>query len=59
MAALQGHMLENKGRPQAAIDSVAKLLQANKPQTVECTPVWNHLRRVGLEHWAWLLEYHG
>ena len=59
MAALQGHLLEHRGDKNGALASVQTLLRASKPLHVDRMPVFDHLRRVGLEGWSKLFEYHG
>lgn len=59
MAQLQGHLVENRDSAQNALNRIPKLLQATKPQPIERMTVYDHLRRVGLEHYACYFEYHG
>lgn len=59
MAALQGYLLEHRSDPQGAITNVQRLLRSRKPLSVDQTSVFDHFRRVGLEGWASLFEYHG
>jgi len=59
MAALQGYLLEHRSDPQGAIVNVQRLLRSRKPLSVDQTSVFDHFRRVGLEGWASLFEYHG
>mmetsp|Transcript_22674 Transcript_22674/g.37922 ORF Transcript_22674/g.37922 Transcript_22674/m.37922 type:complete len:959 (+) Transcript_22674:1747-4623(+) len=59
MAQLQGHLLENRSNPRLVIDRIPKLLQSTKPQPTDRMTVYDHLRRVGLEHYAAYFEYHG
>merc|ERR1719240_1236236 len=59
MAALQGYLLEHKADPRGALAHVPRLLRASKPLHVDNMPVYEHLRRVGLEGWASLFEFHG
>eukprot|EP01006_Ploeotia_vitrea_P066172 TRINITY_DN94458_c0_g1_i1.p1 TRINITY_DN94458_c0_g1~~TRINITY_DN94458_c0_g1_i1.p1 ORF type:complete len:891 (+),score=90.03 TRINITY_DN94458_c0_g1_i1:111-2783(+) len=57
MAQLQGHMLESKYSPEAALSNVARLLVT--PPDVEKVPIFDHLRRVGLEHLTPYFEHYG
>ena len=59
MATLQGYLLEHKTDPSGALAHVQRLLRSSKPLHVDRMPVFEHLRRVGLEGWARLFEYHG
>ena len=59
MATLQGYLLEHKTDPHGALAHVQRLLHSSKPLHVDRMPVFDHLRRVGLEGWARLFEYHG
>jgi len=59
MAALQGYLLSHKDDPKGALAHVQRLLRSTKPLNVDRMTVFDHLRRVGLEGWAGLLEYHG
>jgi len=59
MAQLQGHLLEHKTSAQLCIDSIPKLLQRSKPQIQDTLSTWEHLRRVGLQDFAPIFEYHG
>lgn len=59
MAAIQGHLLANRDRPEAAVESVHSLLDAKGVVTDEGMPVWEHLRRVGLEQFAFAFEHFG
>ena len=59
MATLQGYLLEHKTDAAGALAHVQRLLRASKPLHVDRMPVFDHLRRVGLEGWAELFEYHG
>lgn len=59
MAQLQGFLLEHKGDPTSALAQVPRLLRTSRPQNVDRTRVFDHLRRVGLEQWAPTLENYG
>ena len=58
MAALQGYLLEHKTLS-SALENTSRLLQDSKPQVVQPSPVWDVLRRVGLEGLTPAFEYHG
>lgn len=59
MATLQGYLLEHKADADGALAHVQRLLRSSKPMHVERMPIFDHLRRVGLEGWAPLFAYHG
>jgi len=59
MAALQGYLLEHKTDPTGALAHTARLLRTTKPLAVDRMTIFEHLRRVGLEGWAALFNYHG
>ena len=59
MAQIQGHLLEHKGSPEGAAESTLSLLQSARPKIDPPMSVWQHLRRLGLEQYAGLLEHYG
>eukprot|EP01012_Entosiphon_sulcatum_P045300 TRINITY_DN6038_c0_g1_i1.p1 TRINITY_DN6038_c0_g1~~TRINITY_DN6038_c0_g1_i1.p1 ORF type:complete len:878 (-),score=148.80 TRINITY_DN6038_c0_g1_i1:8-2620(-) len=59
MAQLQGHLLECKEDATLAIENVSKLLQATKPIESGPVSIFDHLRRVGLQHLAPFFEHYG
>merc|ERR1711871_501255 len=60
MAQLQGHLLQHKDDPLETVRAIPALLESAKPAKVAREmPVYDHLRRVGLEYYAPLFEYYG
>jgi hypothetical protein len=59
MAQIQGHLVEHKDSPEAAIEATLQLLQSARPKIEPAVSVWHHLRRLGLERYAPLFERHG
>ena len=52
MAQLQGHMLRYSESPGECVEALAELMKSRNPTPETRITVWEHLRRVGLEHWA-------
>ena len=59
MAQIQGHLVEHKGSPAAAVEATLSLLHSARPTIDPPVSVWQHLRRLGLEQYAALFERHG
>ena len=56
MAALQGHFLVTEQTAQECIDKTPTLLEDNRPQRTQPETLYDHLRRLGIEGYAPLLE---
>ena len=59
MAQIQGHLVEHKDSPEAAVEATLSLLHSARPKIDPPVSVWQHLRRVGLEQYAGLFECQG
>lgn len=59
MAQIQGHLVEHKDSPEAAVEATLSLLHSARPKIDPPVSVWQHLRRLGLEQYAALFECQG
>jgi len=59
MATLQGYFLKCTDSAQRCVDQTSDLLQSSRPSAPTTKSIYDHLKRVGLERYAALLEFHG
>jgi len=59
MAALQGYFLKCTDSAQSCVDQTGDLLQSSRPSAPTTKSIYDHLKRVGLEKYAPMLESNG